>query len=66
LTKVIWYFTLRQAQGEDRLHPHAELVEALPRNFCQGTYLKPFLAKDIFGKNPHQTPITIDFYQKIL
>jgi hypothetical protein len=37
LVKVFWYFTLRQAQGEDHLNPHAELVEALPRNFCHRT-----------------------------
>jgi hypothetical protein len=28
LTNVFRYFTLRQAQGEDLLNPHAEPVEA--------------------------------------
>jgi hypothetical protein len=37
LPKVFQYFTLRQAQGEERIEPHAELVEAFLQNFCQGT-----------------------------
>jgi hypothetical protein len=28
MTKVFWHFTLRQAQAEERVVSHAELVEA--------------------------------------
>jgi hypothetical protein len=33
--KSILVFTLRQAQGEDRLNLHAEPVEASSQNFCE-------------------------------